>query len=189
VRRLQVFQPVRIRSATICGVSISSDTLKDFSGGLALGGQPSVLVVSPALGSEDGQGPWSRLAQGEARPAQLTRPRARRQRGAYQARRISACGPDYRRGCTCPFKRARRNRSPRRWAGASITLDALSTAVGQLRAVRLSARREHRAADGRAARTFQTIAEAGFPPARVFNFGFGMLASGRNNSRAKSSRA
>ena len=151
--------------------SLPYDTLKDFSAVSPLAGQPSVLVVSPALGVKTVK---DLVALAKAKPGQLNYATA----GVGSAAHISAekfrmaAGID---AVHVPFKGSPESITETMGGRTQYTWTPLSTAVGQIRSGQLLALAVSTAQRSTALPDVPTIAEAGFPRG-VFNFWVGMLA-------------
>jgi len=151
--------------------SLPYDTLKDFSAVSPLAGQPSVLVVSPALGVKTVK---DLVALAKAKPGQLNYATA----GVGSAAHISAekfrmaAGID---AVHVPFKGSPESITETMGGRTQYTWTPLSTAVGQIRSGQLLALAVSTAQRSPALPDVPTIAEAGFPRG-VFNFWVGMLA-------------
>ena len=151
--------------------SLPYDTLKDFSAVSPLAGQPSVLVVSPALGVKTVK---DLVALAKAKPGQLNYATA----GVGSAAHISAekfrmaAGID---AVHVPFKGSPESITETMGGRTQYTWTPLSSAVGQIRSGQLLALAVSTAQRSAALPDVPTIAEAGFPRG-VFNFWVGMLA-------------
>ena len=151
--------------------SLPYDTLKDFSGVAPLAGQPSVLVVSPALGVKN---VGDLVAMAKAKPGALNYATA----GVGSAAHISAekfrmaAGID---AVHVPFKGSPESITETIGGRTQYTWTPLSTAVGQIRGGQLLALAVSTAHRSQTLPEVPTIAEAGFPRGE-FNFWVGMLA-------------
>ena len=151
--------------------SLPYDTLKDFSGVAPLAGQPSVLVVAPALGVRTVR---DLVAMAKARPGALNYATA----GVGSAAHISAekfrmaAGID---AVHVPFKGSPESITETIGGRTQYTWTPLSTAVGQIRGGQLLALAVSTARRSQTLPEVPTIAEAGFPRGE-FNFWVGMLA-------------
>jgi len=151
--------------------SLPYDTLKDFSGVAPLAGQPSVLVVSPALGVKTVR---DLVAMAKAKPGALNYATA----GVGSAAHISAekfrmaAGID---AVHVPFKGSPESITETIGGRTQYTWTPLSTAVGQIRGGQLLALAVSTAQRSPTLPEVPTIAEAGFPRGE-FNFWVGMLA-------------
>ncbi|HEV8097124.1 MAG TPA: tripartite tricarboxylate transporter substrate binding protein, partial [Burkholderiales bacterium] len=151
--------------------SLPYDTLKDFSGVAPLAGQPSVLVVSPALGVKTVR---DLVAMAKAKPGELNYATA----GVGSAAHISAekfrmaAGID---AVHVPFKGSPESITETMGGRTQFTWTPLSTAVGQIRGGQLLALAVSTAHRSPTLPEVPTIAEAGFPRGE-FNFWVGMLA-------------
>jgi tripartite-type tricarboxylate transporter receptor subunit TctC len=151
--------------------SLPYDTLKDFSGVAPLAGQPSVLVVSPALGVKTVR---DLVAMAKAKPGELNYATA----GVGSAAHISAekfrmaAGID---AVHVPFKGSPESITETMGGRTQFTWTPLSTAVGQIRGGQLLALAVSTAHRSQTFPEVPTIAEAGFPRGE-FNFWVGMLA-------------
>ena len=151
--------------------SLPYDTLKDFSAVAPLAGQPSVLVVSPALGVKTVR---DLVAMAKAKPGALNYATA----GVGSAAHISAekfrmaAGID---AVHVPFKGSPESITETIGGRTQYTWTPLSTAVGQIRGGQLLALAVSTAQRSQTLPEVPTIAEAGFPRGE-FNFWVGMLA-------------
>jgi len=151
--------------------SLPYDTLRDFSGVAPLAGQPSVLVVSPALGVKTVR---DLVAMAKAKPGALNYATA----GVGSAAHISAekfrmaAGID---AVHVPFKGSPESITETIGGRTQYTWTPLSTAVGQIRGGQLLALAVSTAQRSPTLPEVPTIAEAGFPRGE-FNFWVGMLA-------------
>jgi len=151
--------------------SLPYDTLRDFSGVAPLAGQPSVLVVSPALGVKTAR---DLVAMAKAKPGALNYATA----GVGSAAHISAekfrmaAGID---AVHVPFKGSPESIIETIGGRTQYTWTPLSTAVGQIRGGQLLALAVSTAHRSQTLPEVPTIAEAGFPRGE-FNFWVGMLA-------------
>jgi len=151
--------------------SLPYDTLRDFSGVAPLAGQPSVLVVSPALGVKTVR---DLVAMAKAKPGSLNYATA----GVGSAAHISAekflmaAGID---AVHVPFKGSPESITETIGGRTQYTWTPLSTAVGQIRGGQLLALAVSTAQRSPTLPEVPTIAEAGFPRGE-FNFWVGMLA-------------
>ena len=147
------------------------DTLKDFSGVAPLAGQPSVLVVSPALGIRSVK---DLVAMAKEKPGQLNYATA----GVGSAAHISAekfrmaTGIDT---VHVPLKGSPESVTETMGGRTHYTWTPLTTAVGQIRGGQLLALAVSTGKRSAALPDVPTIAEAGFPRGE-FNFWVGMLA-------------
>jgi tripartite-type tricarboxylate transporter receptor subunit TctC len=151
--------------------SLPYDTLKDFSGVSPLAGQPSVLVVSPALGARSVK---ELVAMAKAKPGSLNYATA----GVGSAAHISA--EKFRMAAEIdavhvPLKGSPESLTETMGGRTQYTWTPLSTAVGQIRDGRLLALAVSTGKRSPAFPDVPTIAEAGFPRGE-FNFWVGMLA-------------
>ena len=151
--------------------SLPYDTLKDFSAVAPLAGQPSVLVVSPALGVRTVR---DLVAMAKAKPGALNYATA----GVGSAAHISAekfrmaAGID---AVHVPLKGSPESITETIGGRTQYTWTPLSTAVGQIRGGQLLALAVSTAQRSQTLPEVPTIAEAGFPRGE-FNFWVGMLA-------------
>jgi tripartite-type tricarboxylate transporter receptor subunit TctC len=147
------------------------DTLKDFAGVAPLAGQPSVLVVSPALGVRSVK---ELVELAKAKPGTLNYATA----GVGSAAHISAekfrmaAGID---AVHVPLKGSPESVTETMGGRTHFTWTPLTTAVGQIRGGQLLALAVSTAKRSPAFPDVPTIAEAGFPRGE-FNFWVGMLA-------------
>jgi tripartite-type tricarboxylate transporter receptor subunit TctC len=147
------------------------DTLKDFSGVAPLAGQPSVLVVAPALGVRSVK---ELVAMAKQKPGQLNYATA----GTGSAAHISAekfrmaAGID---ALHVPLKGSPESVTETMGGRTHFTWTPLTTAVGQIRGGQLLALAVSTGKRSPALPEVPTIAEAGFPRGE-FNFWVGMLA-------------
>ena len=147
------------------------DTLKDFSGVAPLAGQPSVLVVSPALGIRSVK---DLVAMAKEKPGQLNYATA----GVGSAAHISAekfrmaAGIDT---VHVPLKGSPESVTETMGGRTHYTWTPLTTAVGQIRGGQLLALAVSTGKRSAALPDVPTIAEAGFARGE-FNFWVGMLA-------------
>jgi len=147
------------------------DTLKDFSGVAPLAGQPSVLVVSPALGIRSVK---DLVAMAKEKPGQLNYATA----GVGSAAHISAekfrmaTGIDT---VHVPLKGSPESVTETMGGRTHYTWTPLTTAVGQIRGGQLLALAVSTGKRSAALPDVPTIAEAGFPRGE-FSFWVGMLA-------------
>jgi tripartite-type tricarboxylate transporter receptor subunit TctC len=151
--------------------SLPYDTLKDFSGVAPLAGQPSVLVVSPALGVRSVK---DLVALAKEKPGQLNYATA----GVGSAAHISAekfrmaAGID---ALHVPLKGSPESVTETMGGRTHYTWTPLTTAVGQIRGGQLLALAVSTGKRSAALPDVPTIAEAGYPRSE-FNFWVGMLA-------------
>jgi tripartite-type tricarboxylate transporter receptor subunit TctC len=151
--------------------SLPYDTLKDFSGVAPLAGQPSVLVVSPALGVKTVR---DLVAMAKAKPGALNYATA----GVGSAAHISAekfrmaAGID---AVHVPLKGSPESITETMGGRTQYTWTPLSSAVGQIRGGQLLALAVSTGQRSQTLPEVPTIAEAGFPRGE-FNFWVGMLA-------------
>jgi len=147
------------------------DTLKDFNGVAPLAGQPSVLVVSPALGVKSVK---DLVAMAKEKPGQLNYATA----GVGSAAHISAekfrmaAGID---AVHVPLKGSPESVTETMGGRTHYTWTPLTTAVGQIRGGQLLALAVSTGKRSAALPDVPTIAEAGYPRGE-FNFWVGMLA-------------
>ena len=151
--------------------SLPYDTLKDFSGVAPLAGQPSVLVVSPALGVKT---VGDLVALAKAKPGALNYATA----GVGSAAHISA--EKFRMAAEIdavhvPFKGSPESITETMGGRTQYTWTPLSSAVGQIRGGQLLALAVSTGQRSQTLPEVPTIAEAGFPRGE-FNFWVGMLA-------------
>jgi tripartite-type tricarboxylate transporter receptor subunit TctC len=147
------------------------DTLKDFSGVAPLAGQPSVLVVSPALGIRSVK---DLVAMAKEKPGQLNYATA----GVGSAAHISAEKFRMAAGIEAvhvPLKGSPESVTETMGGRTHYTWTPLTTAVGQIRGGQLLALAVSTGKRSAALPDVPTIAEAGFPRGE-FNFWVGMLA-------------
>ena len=147
------------------------DTLKDFSGVAPLAGQPSVLVVSPALGVRSAR---ELVAMAKEKPGQLNYATA----GVGSAAHISAekfrmaAGID---AVHVPLKGSPESVTETMGGRTQYTWTPLTSAMGQIRGGQLLALAVSTGKRSAALPEVPTIAEAGHPRGE-FNFWVGMLA-------------
>jgi tripartite-type tricarboxylate transporter receptor subunit TctC len=151
--------------------SLPYDTLKDFNGVAPLAGQPSVLVVAPALGVRTVK---ELVAMAKEKPGTLNYATA----GVGSAAHISAekfrmaAGID---AVHVPLKGSPESVTETMGGRTHYTWTPLTTAVGQIRGGQLLALAVSTGKRSPALPEVPTIAEAGFPRGE-FNFWVGMLA-------------